>query len=401
MSKDHFIIVVYYFGSAELTGSRRWREMAQLLREHGKVTVVCADGDRGQWDDIKIVHLPDRGALDAPSVFAGRSRDRALTQWVRRVVSSFLFWPDRQKAWSRRAVGWLGSLLDTQTRNIVITSGPIFSVHSEMQRWVVRNPGRVHWVMDFRDLWTNEIAPGLQRRMPSFLTTLERPIEQHCHDTADLVTAIGKGIARLLGNDFGSRPKVLYNGYMKIEESPPIETSEPISIRYLGTIIPGLRSPQLLFQAAMELRLTTKAVRFEFWCNDPGRVLREAAAVGVAGLVNCNAPVSQEEARRLANTAGANVILNALVPEADQVVTGKVFELIAAGRPILAVTGQGSELWNILESCGSKHSIWNLETACESLQALLEKNLSSPADPEGRFSRKHAVETLIGAIAPQ
>ena len=74
----------------------------------------------------------------------------------------------------------------------------IFSVHSEMARWVRKNSGKVRWVMDFRDLWTNEIAPGLQRRTPSFLTAFERPIEQNCHATADLVTTIGEGLARLL-----------------------------------------------------------------------------------------------------------------------------------------------------------------------------------------------------------
>ena len=44
MNNAHFIIITYYFGTAELTGSRRWREMAQLLRAHGRVSVICADG---------------------------------------------------------------------------------------------------------------------------------------------------------------------------------------------------------------------------------------------------------------------------------------------------------------------------------------------------------------------
>jgi hypothetical protein len=391
MSKDHFIIIVYYFGSAELTGSRRWREMAQLLRDHGKVTVVCADGDRGQWDDIKIVHLPDRGALDAPSVFAGRSHDRALTQWVRRMVSSFLFWPDRQRPWSRQAVARLDTLLDLKSRNIVVTSGPIFSVHSEMQRWVAANPARVLWVTDFRDLWTNEIAPGLQRRIPAFLSRFERHIEQRCHDTADVVTTVGERLARLLEKDFGGSPMILYNGYLKKETPIEPDFGNPVTIRYLGTIIPGLRSPKLLFQAAAEMQLTSEEVCFEFWCNDSTRVMNEAAVAGVTDLVKCHGAVSQSEARQQSETAGANVILNALVPESDQVVTGKVFELIALGRPVLAVTGQGSELQKILASCGMPNCIWDRETASLALNALLSGQLKPPNDSDGRFSRHRAV----------
>ena len=90
-------------------------------------------------------------------------------------------------------------------------------------------------------------SPGLQRRTPLFLTAFERPIEQNCYATADLVTTIGEGLARLLQNSFGSCPIVLYNGYLKKSTPVSIALSDgPVSIRYLGTIIPELRSPELL-----------------------------------------------------------------------------------------------------------------------------------------------------------
>ncbi len=397
MTPDHFIIIAYYYGTKTLTGSRRWREMSQLLQEHGRVSVICADGgDRG-CGGIEIVHLPDRRMRNPAKVFSAPARTPFLS-WVSRVASSFLFWPDRQKLWSRQAVGHLDRLLDAESRNIVITSGPVFSVHSEMRRWLEGNPGRVIWVMDFRDLWTNEIAPGLQRRTPAVLNRIERKIEQRCHDSADLVMAVGKGLARLLRNDFGSLPVVLYNGYLEKKAPEEVVASKPISVRYLGTIIPGLRSPALLFQAAADLKLTPEDLRFDFWCNDHPRVLQEAEAAGVASLLKCHDAVSEEEARHLGRTAGANMILNALVPEADQVVTGKVFELIAAGRPILPVTGKGSELRKILEKCGSMHCVWNLETARTSLRMLLEGSLPELVDAEGVFSRQQAVDTFLSVL---
>jgi hypothetical protein len=162
----------------------------------------------------------------------------------------------------------------------------------------------------------------------------------------------------------------------------------------LGTIIPGLRSPKLLFQASAEMQLTSEEVCFEFWCNDSGRVINDAAVAGVSGLVKCHGAVSQPEARKLSETAGANIILNGLVPESDQVVTGKVFELIAMGVPVLAVTGQGSELRKILASCGMPNCIWDRETASVALKALLSGNLPPPNDSAGRFSRQRAVTTF-------
>jgi hypothetical protein len=398
MDRDHFIVIVYYFGTVNLTGSRRWREMAQLLRLHGKVTVVCEDGGSEGCDGIEIIEVPDVLKGRVPSVFSGRSNSAPLVRWLRHLASSLLFWPDRQQAWSKQAVARLDSLLARNHRNIVITSGPIFSVHSEMQNWVVTNPLRALWVMDFRDLWTNEIAPGLQRRTPGFLTRFEQRIEQRCHGTADLVTTAGEGLAKLIGKDFGSCPIVLYNGYISKATCEEPVAGNPVSVRYLGTIIPGLRSPKLLFQAAAEMQLTSAEICFEFWCNDSARIIREAATTGVADLVKCHGAVSQSEARKLSETAGANIILNALVPESDQVVTGKVFELIAMSRPVLSVTGQASELRKILESCGMPNCIWDRKTASLALKALLSGHLTPPNDSDGRFSRQRAVSTFCKAL---
>ena len=103
--------------------------------------------------------------------------------------------------------------------------------------------------------------------------------------------------------------------------------------------------------------LSPKQVCFEFWCNDTARIHHEASRVGVENLLKCHKAVKSERSRILREEAGANIILNAIVSEADQVVTGKVFELIAAGRPIIAIIGENSELRKILESCSVQSSV--------------------------------------------
>ena len=63
MNNAHFIIITYHFGTAELTGSRRWREMAQLLRAHGRVSVICADGAGEDCEGMEVLHLHDSNVL--------------------------------------------------------------------------------------------------------------------------------------------------------------------------------------------------------------------------------------------------------------------------------------------------------------------------------------------------
>ena len=254
--------------------------------------------------------------------------------------------------------------------------------------------------MDFRDLWTNEIAPGLERRIPAFLTNFEKRIEQRCHDTANIVTVVGEGLRDLIHNDFGSYPVVLYNGYLEKDcvQQPSKESRKPVSLRYLGTIIPELRSPALLFEAAAKLGISNAELIFEFWCNDSTRVMNEAQKYGVQELVKCHKAVPGSEARELSKTAGANIILNALIPEANQVVTGKVFELMTTQRPVITITGKDSELRKILASCGINQCVWDLDTACQILQASLDGSLPAIEDRKRCYSRDSAVEILLSEL---
>lgn len=398
MSNVHFHIFVYYYGTTTLSGSRRWREMSGLLAKHGKVTVYCADGPGEEAPrQVTVQHIPDGPSGQAGTEFAGRSQRSPFMQKLQKIAASILFWPDRQKEWAKGVVTEMVKNFGSEQRNIVISSGPIFSVHSEMCRWVRQNLGQVEWVMDFRDLWTNEIAPGLERRVPAFLTNFEKKIEQRCHDTADVVTAVGEGLRDLIRQDFGSHPVVLYNGYLEKDcvKAAIQATPKPVSLRYLGTIIPGLRSPALLFEAAAKLKLSKSQLIFEFWCNDSTRVLNEAEKYGVEELVKCHKAVPGQEARELSKTAGANLILNALIPEANQVVTGKVFELMTTQRPVITITGQDSELRKILASCGIHQCVWDLDTACHILEASLDGSLPYLEDKSRRFSRESAVDNLL------
>lgn len=380
--------------------------MAGLLVEKGKVTIYCADGAGTQSPaKVEVVHVPDGNAGHQNRIFAGRAKGSKLVRYFRKVASSFLFWPDRQAKWAQRAVGQMQGNLRDGKNHVVVTCGPIFSVHSEMRKWVQHHPGQVQWVMDFRDLWANEIAPGIQRRIPHFLTWFEKKMEQKCHDLADVVTVISEGMAQMERKVYGSTPVVLYNGYYagKTPSRPEhsYNTGEPRCIRYLGTIIPGLRSPALLFEAAAELGFKPTDLKFEFWCNDHSLVIGEAKRYNVESLVECNVGVSREKAWELSCKADANLILNGLGADSNQVVTGKVFELMQSNRPIIPITGKESELRQIAENCGTKHVVWDLGTARSALESLTKGKLPRMEDAKGLYSWENTVNKFLQLTAPK
>ena len=377
--------------------------MASLLVDHGLVTVICADGSAATNAKVRIVHLPDQeNTFPDRNGFVGRADNRWFIREARHLAQSFIFWPDRQKRWARSAVLHIDKVLRNDVRNIVITSGPRFSVHTEMARLLRKEARNVFWVMDLRDPWTNDPAPGMRRRTPSFLTRIEAKMEAACHRQANLVTTVSDVMTKMMKRDFSSPAVTIYNGYPEVSQSSrsthDAQHTGPLRIRYLGSIIHGLRSPGLIFEAADRMALQAESLQFHFWCNDPDLIRKEARAHSVEHLVFCHPPVSLEDSKRIQAQPGANLVLNNIGMAANHIVTGKVFEAIAANRPTIAITGPNSELRSILEKCNCNGLVWDSSTATAALERFLGGDLRDLSDPSGQFCRRSAVEKLIREI---
>jgi hypothetical protein len=397
-----FSIVTYFFCNDRAIGAKRWRDMASLLCDHGQVTAFCGDGSSVSDTRIRVVHVPDRiKSVPDRNGFVDRPHNNKVIRTAFHLAQSLLFWPDRQKWWARKAVAQAGvSTLDAG--DVLITSGPRFSVHAETRCWLERQARPPFWVMDLRDPWTNDPSPAIRRRTPAFLTRFEARIEAACHRRAGLVTTVSETMTALMKRDFQSRAVTIYNGYPEELAAAPVERQPKnglLRICYLGSIVHGLRSPRLLFAAAQQLNCSAARLRFQFWCNDSDLVMSEAAAQGVTQLVECHPPVSFKESIQIQRQADANLVLNGIDPTANHMITGKVFELIAARRPLLAVTGPASELRHVSEQCGCNGVAWDSITARTALHRLLDGSLMPVHDSANSFSRRAAVERFLDAIA--
>jgi len=400
----HFVIIVYYYSSENVIGSRRWREMSELLTEHGVVTVVCADGEpKTKANSIQVLRVPDEfsGKPDLKQ-FGERPSNNPIIRALKHYGQSVLFWPDRQRRWARAAVARLESVLTSGSSNFVITSGPRFSVHTAMREWLEMKKPFVQWIMDLRDPWTNDPSPAMRRRSPDFLTRIEARMERSCHHAAYLVTTVSHVMTMMMKRDFKSPAMTLYNGYAESESAQIADVSSlerySRSICYLGSIIHNLRTPQLLFSAARHLKLDLSQIRFEFWSNDPKLIYSEADRAGVRSLVTCHGFVPLKESRSIQLAAGANLILNGTDSSSDHMITGKAFDHLAARRPVIAITSASSELRSILETCNCDGIVWDEQSALDVIKRFVEGTLREVRDESRRYSRKAAVEALIGAL---
>lgn len=113
--------------------------------------------------------------------------------------------------------------------------------------------------------------------------------------------------------------------------------STELRILYTGIVYPGKRDPAPLFAAIKLMGERGRRVLVDFYGQDLRGVRDAAAAAGIESQVKIHAPVSYSESLRLQAEADVLLLLLWDDPRERGTLTGKVFEYIGSGRPILAI----------------------------------------------------------------
>jgi len=237
--------------------------------------------------------------------------------------------------------------------DVVVTSAPPQSAHLV---GLALKRGGLRWIADFRDGWRYEPhgaewPAGLQRRLDAVL-------EERVVRGADAAVAVTEPIAEDLRRRFGARVEVITNGF---DPEDPVGDGtsawlDPtrISLVHTGRIEAARSSLAPLLAALRLLRAEHPASA-------------EHLEVVLAGPLSAdeerlvNAPDLRSSVRALGQLPRPEVLALQraadwllVITEGDRrksVATGKLFEYLAAGRPVL-VLGEGTEAARIAADAG-------------------------------------------------
>ncbi len=374
------LIVTYYFPPAGGPGVQRMLKTVRYLRDAGYEPVVLTV-DAGAYPSLDAGLEADVPAgvevirTTAPDPFAlyarltGRSRQQAVTVgsveaegWAAQLalwVRANVFLPDARVGWvpfaRRAAKKRLGDAARAmEPFAAVLTSGPPHSVHL-----VGLGLGRtgVPWIADFRDPWTG-INFYHDLPMTGVAMTVDRRLERRVLGAADAVTTVSPTWARLLESE-GSLPvddvHVVHNG---VDEA---DLGEGMSVRddafvlaHVGSLY-ATRNPTALWAALA--RLHAEGAIPKLVVRLVGRVdagaLADAHATGVP--VEAVPYVPHDEAVR--EMARAALLVLSIEPFAAErgMITGKLYEYLASGRPVLGVGPPTGDAEALLAATGGGH----------------------------------------------
>jgi glycosyltransferase involved in cell wall biosynthesis len=403
------LFVAYFYPPCPDAGAHRPAAMVKYLRRLGHRVTVLTTAAYGRDAGDGVVRTADLQLARAR--MHGKDRVRSMydgdTYSARPHPLSYVVVPEPLLlAWVPFALPRALRLHRAHRFDAVITSSPPESAHV-IGRALSRRGAA--WVADVRDAW------GFESLRPRFPTAAQRALDERLErrllGAADVVTSVSRPAADDLRARVGANVELVPNGWDP-ELAPPVDGTEEreatrmldperTSLVYTGRFGSYGRDPRPLIEALRRLAESEPelARRLELVVAGPHtdaelELLRTDVAPAKVTVLG-----SLPRARALALQRAAGALLLIASPSRSQLANLKLFEYLAAARPILALAA-GTEAGRIVaETGGQMVRSDDPQAIAAALRRLLEGNTDAPNAARLReYSYPPIAERMAGAI---
>jgi hypothetical protein len=205
------------------------------------------------------------------------------------------------------------------------------------------------WIADFRDL------PIDVARDNVLFPALQQNINQRILAKATLVTTVSEGLATHL-KKLHHNVYVLRNGiHPQKKEASPIQKNPYFTIAYTGSLYLNQTFEPLLLaikQLLSEYQIKKNHIQLIYAGKDSAMWQKSINIHELQAIHQDLGLVSLQRANDIQQIANINLLLSWATPELTGTLTGKLYEYMAAGQPILAIVNgiKDEELTHIIHT---------------------------------------------------
>ncbi len=250
----------------------------------------------------------------------------------------------------------LEGYLVAERPDVVVATSPQILV--AISGWSVSRLKGTPLVVEIRDLWPDSIvAVGALPRDSPVIRGL-RLAERFVYRTADLMVSVTHSFVEHLRRNGARRVVVITNGadpelFRPVADAAVVRTHYGLGDRFVACFAGTLGMAHGLETVLEAAEMLRDDARFLFWLVGEGarrtELEQEARRRGLEN-VRFEGQVSREEVPRILATANAALVLLKPDPLFETVLPSKMFEAMAAGRPV--ILGVGGEARRVLEESG-------------------------------------------------
>ena len=366
------LIITYYWPPSGGSGVQRWLKMSKYLPENGWQPVIYTAEDaeypvedQSLMNDVapeaEVIRRPIvepytfykkfLGIKKGEKVKAGFINDGAkktgwkenLSVWLR----GNLFIPDARCWWIRPSVRFLNRYLKEHPVDAIISTGPPHSMHLIAKE--LHKKFNIPWVADFRDPWTDiDFYKDLKltRRSDRKHHRLERQVLSE----ATRVVTVGWDCAKGLENHGANNVAVITNGYDFFDISNEnYQKTSILTMSHIG-IIGANRNPEMFWEAISELDIPMK-IRLIGQIDNS--VIESIKRHNIENYVEIIPYIPHNQVIEEQQKSDVLLLFVNNTPNAKGILTGKLFEYIASGRPILSIGPENGDSARILNETQS------------------------------------------------
>ncbi len=369
------LIITYYWPPSGGGGVQRWLKFTKYFQEKGwqPIVYVPENAEYPATDEklsaeihesVRVISQPIWEPYALYKKFTARDKDAKIAtgftsekgkistaEKVSRWVRGNLFIPDARKFWIKPSVKYLSNFIREHEVNAVISTGPPHSMHLIAQQ--LRRKFKIPWIADFRDPWTT-IDYVQELSLTKSSKNKHDQLETAVLTEAQKVIVVGKSMKDEFSHKVSSSNiEVVPNGYDEDDFTEgKKELDEKFSMAHIGSFSPS-RNIQAFWQALSELAKDDSVFKNDLQVKligaVDGSVYQSIGQFGLEEQVESLGYMAHDEV--LNHTLGSQVLLLFInrTHNAKSILTGKVFEYLKSGRPLLTIAPPDGDLAELLE----------------------------------------------------
>ena len=364
------LIITYYFPPSGGPGVQRVLKFVKYLPEFGwePVILTVKDGDYPARDESLLREIPPSlrvyrtsilepyklyrrltgknpgSAVDVNNI-PSKGEKKNLSEPLAEFVRSTFFIPDARVGWLLNAVNEAKKIIRQESIDVLYSSSPPYTC-----ALIARNAHRatgIPWVAGFRDPWTGFLSTPRRWIIPR---KLDEYLERSCFQEATRVEVAWRGILNDMHSKYPDIPvnKVTHlpNGFDSADfPSKTFRRNEKFTVTYAGSMY-GVRNPGTFLRAVANLiragKIDPGRIHLKFIGRFGAEILEMFQEPTVAACIEVIPYLPHSESIGHLMTSDALLLVVDEYAGGEEIVPGKVFEYIGAGRPIIGIAHEGA-----------------------------------------------------------
>lgn len=415
------LIITYYWPPSGGAGVQRWLRFSKYLPQLGwEPVILTVDPKFAAYpaiDNTLEKEVPpsivvcrtkaidwfsiyNRDKSKIPSSGFANKNDNSLKEKLSRFIRGNFFIPDPRRGWNKYAFKKACEIIETSGIKNIITTSPPHSSQLIGLKLKKKYPG-IKWIADLRDPWTDIYY--YEQFYPTFLSRkIDLWYEKRVLKTADRIITVGPSLKALYESKIegiNNKIDVITNGYDD-EDFTGISSNEPsrFIITYVGTL-----SDKYPLGGLLEALARIKKKNIDFLVRYVGTVpekIKQKIKTEIADSYIEFIPYSPHDdaIKFMLNSS----LLLLVIPEYENnrnIITGKIFEYIASGKPILCLGPLDGDAASIISQndfgkCFSYRDTFNIESYILSV-------ISNPGRTQTgteQFSHRNIAKKLVSFL---